>query len=303
MSERPERPPGTPTATTRACCAATSLADGRELGRATSLRVAACPGSALLDVGCGPGHHHRRPRRPRRARPGRSASTPRPTSSNRRRRLARRGGRARTSTFADGRPVTRCRSTTTRSTSCTRTRCCSTSATRWPPSARCVAWPRPGRSRRRPRRRLPRLRLGARESRVSTGGWTSTSAVHRGNGGEPDAGRRLKGWALEAGLVDVGEQRLRRGASPRTRSARGGATAGRPGRRSRPSTPTRSSKGAATHAELHAIADAWLHLARRPRRLARSCRTASCSPAPDRGRRRSGRPLTDETRRAAHRRR
>ena len=28
-------------------------------------------------------------------------------------------------------------------------------------------------------------------------------AVHRGNGGEPDAGRRLKAWALEAGFAEV----------------------------------------------------------------------------------------------------
>jgi len=27
--------------------------------------------------------------------------------------------------------------------------------------------------------------------------------VHRGNGGEPDAGRRLRGWALEAGFDDI----------------------------------------------------------------------------------------------------
>lgn len=28
-------------------------------------------------------------------------------------------------------------------------------------------------------------------------------AVHRSNGGEPNAGRRLKGWAMQAGLTDV----------------------------------------------------------------------------------------------------
>jgi len=27
--------------------------------------------------------------------------------------------------------------------------------------------------------------------------------VHRGNGGEPNAGRRLKAWALEAGFAEV----------------------------------------------------------------------------------------------------
>jgi SAM-dependent methyltransferase len=34
--------------------------------------------------------------------------------------------------------------------------------------------------------------------------WASLyQKVHRSNGGEPDAGRRLKAWALEAGFVDV----------------------------------------------------------------------------------------------------
>ncbi|WP_165068038.1 methyltransferase domain-containing protein [Marisediminicola senii] len=34
--------------------------------------------------------------------------------------------------------------------------------------------------------------------------WMSVyRAVHRANGGEPDAGRRLKSWALEAGFTDV----------------------------------------------------------------------------------------------------
>ena len=36
------------------------------------------------------------------------------------------------------------------------------------------------------------------------GRWrTVYDAVHRSNGGEPDAGRHLKGWALEAGLTEV----------------------------------------------------------------------------------------------------
>ncbi|WP_314103381.1 methyltransferase domain-containing protein [uncultured Frigoribacterium sp.] len=80
--------------------------------------------------------------------------------------------------------------------------------------------------------------------------------VHRGNGGEPDAGRRLKGWALEAGLEAVvstasswcfasDEERTWWGdswASRATESAfHGDAIA----------------KGVATDAELHAIADAW----------------------------------------------
>jgi hypothetical protein len=34
--------------------------------------------------------------------------------------------------------------------------------------------------------------------------WASLyQKVHRGNGGEPDAGRRLKAWALEAGFEEV----------------------------------------------------------------------------------------------------
>jgi SAM-dependent methyltransferase len=81
--------------------------------------------------------------------------------------------------------------------------------------------------------------------------------VHRGNGGEPDAGRHLRGWALEAGLTDVvssasvwcfasDEERAWWGdswAARATESAFHGDAIGR---------------GVATDAELRGIADAWL---------------------------------------------
>jgi SAM-dependent methyltransferase len=88
--------------------------------------------------------------------------------------------------------------------------------------------------------------------------------VHRGNGGEPDAGRRLKGWALEAGFEAVA------------------STAGRPGRRSRRSTATRSRRASRRTPSC----------TRSPTRGARgatpptggcSCRTARSSRAPERG--------------------
>jgi SAM-dependent methyltransferase len=81
-------------------------------------------------------------------------------------------------------------------------------------------------------------------------------AVHRGNGGEPDAGRRLKGWALEAGFVEVASSAsVWCFASDEDRTWWGDSWAAR---------ATESAfyadaieKGAATHDELHAIADAW----------------------------------------------
>ncbi|ROS48412.1 methyltransferase domain-containing protein [Frigoribacterium sp. PhB24] len=81
-------------------------------------------------------------------------------------------------------------------------------------------------------------------------------AVHRGNDGEPDAGRRLKGWALEVGFVDVASSAsVWCFASDEDRTWWGDSWAAR---------ATESAfyadaieKGVATPDELHAIADAW----------------------------------------------
>ena len=81
-------------------------------------------------------------------------------------------------------------------------------------------------------------------------------AVHRGNGGEPDAGRHLKGWMLEAGFDEVASSAsVWCFASDDERTWWGDSWAAR---------ATESAfyadaiaKGAATHDELHAIADAW----------------------------------------------
>ena len=51
-------------------------------------------------------------------------------------------------------------------------------------------------------------------------------AVARRNGGEPDAGRRLLAWALEAGFEDVDALGVARGASRRPTTAPGGAVSG-----------------------------------------------------------------------------
>ena len=76
-----------------------SVADRRELGRPTCSPTS-LPGSSLLDVGCGPGHHHRGPGPPGRAGPGRRH---RPLRGGRRRRVGprHRGPSASPSTAGD----------------------------------------------------------------------------------------------------------------------------------------------------------------------------------------------------------
>ncbi|MBD8726358.1 methyltransferase domain-containing protein [Frigoribacterium sp. CFBP 13707] len=80
--------------------------------------------------------------------------------------------------------------------------------------------------------------------------------VHRGNGGEPDAGRALRGWALEAGFTDVSctasswcfstdDERTWWGDSWAARATESAFAA------------DAVARGVATAAELEAIADAW----------------------------------------------
>jgi SAM-dependent methyltransferase len=81
--------------------------------------------------------------------------------------------------------------------------------------------------------------------------------VHRGNGGEPDAGRHLKGWALEAGLTDVeSSASIWCFASDAERTWWGNSWATRA--LESKFYADALEKQAATDLELHAISDAWL---------------------------------------------
>lgn len=88
-------------------------------------------------------------------------------------------------------------------------------------------------------------------------------AVSRANGGEPDAGRRLKAWAREAELPEVSSTAsVWCYSSDEDRQWWGGLWAER-------ITSTRLSEravelGLATRAELEAIGEAWLHWAEQP---------------------------------------
>ena len=93
-------------------------------------------------------------------------------------------------------------SRTGRSTWCTRTRCCSTSPTRWRRCARCGGCARPGGL------------VAARDGDYGGFFWfpedpglTEWQALYRNVaralGGEPDAGRHLLAWARRAGLAAV----------------------------------------------------------------------------------------------------
>lgn len=81
--------------------------------------------------------------------------------------------------------------------------------------------------------------------------------VHRGNGGEPDAGRHLRGWALAAGFSEVtSSASVWCFASDAERAWWGGAWAERATRSSFAEQAV--SSGAATPGELDEIAAAWL---------------------------------------------
>jgi len=80
--------------------------------------------------------------------------------------------------------------------------------------------------------------------------------VHRGNGGEPDAGRMLRGWALAAGFTDLtSSASVWCFASDDERAWWGGAWAERATRSAFAEQALAS--GAADAAELEAIAAAW----------------------------------------------
>ncbi|ROQ38301.1 methyltransferase family protein [Frondihabitans sp. PhB188] len=81
--------------------------------------------------------------------------------------------------------------------------------------------------------------------------------VHRGNGGEPDAGRHLKGWALEAGLTDFeSSASIWCYSSDAERTWWGESWAARALESAFYADAIE--KGAATDLELRAISDAWL---------------------------------------------
>ena len=144
------------------------------------------------------GDDHRRHRRARRARPGAGhragarAAGARPGA--RRGRWPAWSSRSATST-----PWT---SPTPPTTSCTPTRCCSTSPTRSRRCGRCCA------------SAAPDGVVGVRDADYAAMAWYPADprldrwlsiyrAVARGNGAEPDAGRRLLSWARAAGAADI----------------------------------------------------------------------------------------------------
>ena len=159
------------------------------------------------------------------------------------------------STYASATSM-RCRSPTASSTSCTPTRCSSTSPTRSQALREMARVTRPGGL------------VAARDSDYGSFAWWPRppeldrwlelyDAAARANGGEPDAGRRLLAWAHAAGLdrrhrlvVDLvlGHPR-----DPR----RGGAGCG-PTASSAPPSPTSwSARAASTPEELERISAAW----------------------------------------------
>ena len=126
------------------------LAHGRELGRLPAAGLS--PGADVLDVGCGPGTitldlaQRVAPGRGRRDRRRRRASSTARTGAD---------DAGVTERCVRDRRRVRARRTTTRpSTSCTRTRCCSTSPIRSPHCGRCGASAQTRRRGRRPRHRL-----------------------------------------------------------------------------------------------------------------------------------------------------
>ena len=87
--------------------------------------------------------------------------------------------------------------------------------------------------------------------------WMDTyQAVHRGNGGEPDAGRRLTAWALAAGFVEVATSAtVWCFASDADRSWWGGMWADRALQSA--FAPDALRNGHATQEQLQQISDAW----------------------------------------------
>ena len=88
-------------------------------------------------------------------------------------------------------------------------------------------------------------------------------AVARTNRAEPDAGRRLRSWALAAGCERRRRRAPRRGATRVPSSARGGAGCGPSGYGRARWRSRRWQAGTPTTAELAAISDGWLGWAAR----------------------------------------
>ena len=81
--------------------------------------------------------------------------------------------------------------------------------------------------------------------------------VARGNGGEPDAGRRLLSWAHAAGFTDVTATVEHLVLRRPSRTATGGAACGPSGSSSPTWRGRRCATGAATEDDLRRISDGW----------------------------------------------
>ena len=149
------------------------------------------------------------------------------------------------------------------STWCTPTRCSSTWPTRW---QRCGRWPGvcPGRDRRRTRRRLRGHDLVSRTIQGCDRWMQLYQQVARHNGGEPNAGRRLRrlgpGRRVRLGHRDRLGLVLRR---PRTTWS-GGRRRGPTGWSPRASASRPCSSGSAVADELADLAGAWRSWAAAP---------------------------------------
>ena len=174
------------------------MADGGELGRLPARRARARHARARRRLR--PGHDHRRLRR--RVAPAPVLGLDRADEVLDGTRAAARTRASTTSSSPSGDVYDARLARRRRSTSCTRTRCCSTSPTRSRRCARCVGCAGPAASSRRGTPTTPRSRGGPR-TRALTGGSSCTTTSPAATDAEPDAGRRLLAWARGAGFADI----------------------------------------------------------------------------------------------------
>ena len=213
------------------------VAHGGELGRLPARR--ARPRHSRARRRLRSGHDHHRHRRAGRAGHGRR-HRPRARGARRRARGGARRGR-RQCDLRRGRRVRARVPRRRRTTSCTRTRCCSTSPIRSPRWWRCGGcarpaawWPRATPTTRRSR--------GSPTTRASTRWLALYHEVARRNDAEPDAGRHLLQWARAAGFSTVDADRVGLVLRDPTPTGRGGAGCGRTAS-SRRRSPSKRSTG------------------------------------------------------------